>query len=240
VTGFIPPPRRARDRPPGHHPQDRRPHTANFERLQLVEGTGVIAPDSICVIRDVGYWLAGDGVYSWGPAGVEPRSKEQAGWFQTDRYFNRAMFPQAFATYNRQHLLYQLHLAAVGSTVLDRWVGLEVTTGRWHGPHKTNAFQPTSAAEVLDSNGLTVPFVGSFGGYVYKLNRSTASDDGSAIDFDVKLRHTMNTPDLHKVVLEPTVYTRPETGRHARCHPGPGHRGRGGTADHPPRPHARP
>lgn len=185
---------------------------SNFERMQLVEGTGVLASDSVKVIHDVGYWLAGDGVYSWGPSGVDCVSKDVAGWFQTDRYFNRAEFPEAVGQYNEKHRLYVLLLSAAGSTVLDRWVGLEIDSGRWHGPHKTAAFTPTYSGEIQDSNGLTLPVMGSSAGYLYTMNQAVYSDDGSAIDYDLKLRHTMNTPDIDKVVGELTVHTRIETG----------------------------
>jgi hypothetical protein len=185
---------------------------ANFERVQLADGKGGVASDSGQVIHDIGYWLGGDGVYSWGPKGVECVSNQVAGWFQSDRYFNRAQFPNAIGHYNEKHNLYQLLLAATGSTNLDRWVGLELDTGRWHGPHKTAAFTPTAASEIQDSNGLTIPVLGSSAGFLYKQNQSTYADDGNAIDFDVKLRHTGNTPDIEKVFLEMTAHVRPEAG----------------------------
>lgn len=185
---------------------------ANFERVQLVDVTGILAPDSVQVIHDTGYWLGGDGVYQWGPKGVECVSAPVAGWFQSDRYFARSQFPNAIGHFNEKHNLYQLLLSAVGSTVLDRWVALEIDTGRWHGPHKTAAFTPTHAGEIEDTNGLTVPILGSSSGFVFVMNQAAYADDGSAIDFDVKLRHTANTPDIEKVFLEATVHTRPESG----------------------------
>lgn len=44
------------------------------------------------------------------------------------------------------------------------------------------------------------------------MNQPTISDDGTAIDFDVRLRHTANTPDIEKVFLEASVHVRPEAG----------------------------
>lgn len=187
---------------------------ANFERTQLADGKGCVAPDSVQVIHDIGYWLGGDGVYSWGPKGVELVSAQVTGWFQTDRYFNRIYFPTAIGHYNEKHNLYQLLLASITSEVgaLDRWVGLELDTGRWHGPHKTGAFTLSWASQVQDANGLTIPILGSSSGFLYKMNQPTISDDGTAIDFDVRLRHTANTPDIEKVFLEASVHVRPEAG----------------------------
>lgn len=186
--------------------------TANFERVQLVEGKGCIAPDSIKVIKDIGYFLGGDGVYMWSHKGVDRISDAVAGWFQSDRYFNRSRFPNAFAHYNETFNRYELHLAALGSSVQDRWVSVDLTTGKWYGPHQTAAFTPSSAAEILDTNGITLPVMGSSAGHVYTLNHATVSDDGSAIDYDVRARHTMNLPDIEKVCLELSAHVRPELG----------------------------
>lgn len=188
---------------------------SNFNRILVVEGIGCVASRSIEVIRDVGYFLGGDGVYQWGPEGVrcisdDPRNPQVAPWFTTDDYFNRARFPYAQARYNRRYKLYELLLSAAGSTDLDRWIAYDLTSGIWLGPHKTAAFTPTCAGEIVDSNGLTVPVFGGSNGHLYKQDPSTSDDDASAIDFDVRLRHTANTPDLEKVFLEPTVHTRIE------------------------------
>jgi len=177
-----------------------------------VDGKGCVAPDSVQVIQDIGYWLGNDGVYQWGPKGVECVSNQVTGWFQSDRYFNRGEFPNAVGHYNQKHNLYQLLLSALGSSVLDRWVALEIDTGRWHGPHKTGAFTPTFAGELQDTNGVTIPCMGGSNGFVYLMNQATATDDGTAIDYDVQLRHTGNTPDREKVFLEMSVHTRIESG----------------------------
>jgi hypothetical protein len=184
----------------------------NFNRIQVVDGIGCVAPRSIEVIRDVGYFLGGDGVYQWGPDGVKNVSALQVQpWFTTDDYFNRSRFPFAKGRYNRRFNLYELLLSAAGSTALDRWVAYDLTANTWYGPHTTAAFTPTCAAEIVDSNGLSVPVFGASNGILYKQDPAVFNDDASAVDFDVRLRHTCNTPDLEKVFLQPTVHTRIES-----------------------------
>ncbi len=188
---------------------------SNFFRILVADGIGCVAPLSIRVIRDVGHFLGGDGVYEWGPEGVrslsdDPKNPQVKPWFTTDDYFNRARFAYARARYNRRFHLYELLLSAAGSSDLDRWVAYDLTSGIWLGPHRTAAFTPTCAGELLDSNGLTIPVFGASNGTIYRQTPGTYDDDTSAVDFDVRLRHTCNTPDIEKVILEPTVHTRIE------------------------------
>lgn len=189
---------------------------SNFARLNVNDGIGCVAPRSIKVIRDVGYFLGGDGVYAWGPEGLRsisdnPQNPQVAPWFTTDDYFNRARFPYARARYNRPFHLYELLLSAAGSSDLDRWIAYDLTSGIWLGPHKTAAFTPTCGGEIIDSNGLTVPVFGASNGVLYKQDPATYNDDGSAVDFDVRWRWA-GEPDYEKVILDPTVYTRMEAG----------------------------
>ncbi len=170
----------------------------DFRVIQVAENVGCVAPDSVVIIRDVAYFLAADGVYTWSGEGVKPISRDKVHpWFNTDTYFNRAAFPNAFAKWNPLFDTYELHLPAAGGTDVNRWVSFDTRRGIWLGPHKTDAFTPTYGGLMEDSNSLLVPVQGSSAGFLYKQNRSTFSDDTTAIDFDVTTKfHHGNAPDI--------------------------------------------
>lgn len=188
---------------------------ANFTRIKVVEGVGCMAPDSIVVIRDVGYFLGEDGVYTWGPEGVLSISRDTVHpWFATDTYFNRAKFSDAIGFWNPRDDTYTLLLAAVGSSVLDRFVTYDTRRKVWLGPHKTGASGTLTAAALLeDTNDLFMPVLGFSNGYIRKLNQTGFSDDGAAIDFDVYSKfHSGEDPDLTHYWGELSVLTKVETG----------------------------
>lgn len=186
----------------------------NFQLVKLVEGTGCVAPDSALVIRDVGYFLNNDGVYSWTNEGVKSTTDETVHpWFNTDDYFNRSQFPNAFAVMNPTKNSYVLFLCSAGSTTIDRWIELEPKSGRWLGPHKTAAFTPSAASQGQDANTNPVLTVGGTNGYIYFPQiGGTASDDAStAIEFDVLVNPHCGDPpnpdDVHFFGM-PTVLTK--------------------------------
>lgn len=172
-----------------------------FQRVIVNEGEGLVAPDSVVVLRNVGYGLGSDGVYRYDDDGFTNISKERVhAWFTTDDYFNRALFDQAIGRWNPVLDTYELHLAAAGSSVLDRWISYDLKTGGWLGPHKTGLMTPTAAGDGLNASGSPITLVGGNNGFIYTLNRSTRTDGAStAIDFDVKTIHGVNTPDIEKV-----------------------------------------
>lgn len=184
----------------------------NFDMIRVVEGTGIWAPESALVIRDEGYFLAEDGVYKWGPGGLKNLSKERVhSWFTSDAYFNRARFPYAFAKHNQRFNTYELHLAAAGSDVNDRWVSLDLETGRWMGPHLTGAFTPSCGGVLEDDDGLVTPFIGGTDGIIYKCNQPDFTDAGTAIDFDVTTkRHSQGDPERTKYWGEMSIHTKAE------------------------------
>lgn len=185
----------------------------SFEPVKVVEGKGVFATDSIRVIRDIGYFLAEDGVYTWGPTGVSCVSDDKVRpWFTTDSYFNRALFSSAFAKYNARYHSYELHLAAAGSSSIDRWVSYDITSGEWFGPHKTDEFTPTGAGEIVDANGIAIPVILSSGGFVYQQNQSTFADGASAIAMSaITKAHSGDTPDITKLFKELAVINKAES-----------------------------
>ena len=159
---------------------------ANIGVSQIGFDLGCVAPDSVIAINDKVYWLGEDGVYEWSDAGIRNITNDSVGpWFKSDTYFNRSRFASAFAKYNKKTNSYELHLANAGDSTENRWVSLSMTTGKWLGPHKTDAFTPSHSHHCMDSNGLPVVLVGGTDGVVYAGNSANYRDGAStAIDFD--------------------------------------------------------
>ena len=159
---------------------------SNFARIIVVQGAGIVAPESVVVKEDIMYGLGLDGVYRWGPDGFKNISDDRVkSWFTTDTTFNRAQFPNAFAKWHEQYSGYDLHLAASGSSDIDRWVLFQPASGKWYGPHKTAAFTPTAAQELQDSNLQALPVIASSNGFLWKTQSTRTDDTGTAIDYDV-------------------------------------------------------
>lgn len=200
---------------------------SNISVSQIASGkAGSLAPDTIVVINDRAYWLGNDGVYEWSDEGVINITNETvAPWFKTDTYFNRSRFPSAFAKYNELRNSYDLHLAAVGSSVEDRWVSVRLETKKWYGPHLTAEFTPSHAAHLVDENGLPVMLMGGTNGVIYTGNSANYRDGASTpIDMDVfPPFHFGNAPDidhywgqlsmLSKVEVGGTLTITPTVGR---------------------------
>lgn len=166
----------------------------------VYSGKGCFAPDSVVIIADIAYFLGEDGVYTWGPGGVNCVSDGKTrAWFATDTYFNRSQYLNAFGKYNPRYHTYELHLAAAGSSNIDRWVSLDIASGDWFGPHKTSATTPSCGGVFIDSNGQTVPIMGGTNGTIYQQNQAGFSDDGSAIVYNwLSKFHDANTPAIRK------------------------------------------
>lgn len=178
-----------------------------FELIEVVEGIGTLSPDTCIVIRDVGYFLGHDGVYTWGPEGVQTITDANVRpWFTTDTYFNRSQFSKAFGRYNWRTHSYELHLPSAGQTTIDRWVQYDIDRQRWFGPHKTDAFVPTCGGQIVDANGLDIPAVGAADGYLYTQNNASKADSGSGIAYDVQTQPiTGEAPDREKLFREMSV-----------------------------------
>lgn len=172
----------------------------NVSRLSVGKG-GSSAPDTVIVINDTAYWLGDDGVYEWSDDGIKSITDDSvAPWFQTDTYFNRSRFPNAFAKYNESRKSYDLHLSLAAGSTENRWVSFNLLSRKWYGPHLTSAFTPTHAAHLQDSNGLPIALVGGSDGVVYQANAAAFTDGAStAIDFDCYgPLHNESMPDFHK------------------------------------------
>lgn len=189
---------------------------SNLSVQQIVFGkAGCVAPDSVVVVNDKVYWLGNDGVYEWDDNGVHNISDEAVKpWFQSDTYFARSRFPQAFARYNEKRQQVEFHLAAFGSVVEDRWVSFNLVTRKWYGPHKTAAFTPSHGASLVDANGLPISLVGGTDGVIYTANSGTFHDGAaSIIDFDCYGPvHHLEAPDILHTFLQLSMLTKVEAG----------------------------
>lgn len=189
--------------------------TSNIS-VKQVDGSGkkgCIAEDSVVVVGDAAYWLGRNAVYEWTDNGIEDISSERVKpWFNSDTHFNRARFQYAFGRYNEVTNSYELHLAAIGSSVEDRWVSFNLTNRRWYGPHKTGAFTPTHAGWFVDANSLPIVLVGGSNGTIYTGNSSNKRDgSATAIDMDCYGPwHTGGDPDKMHTWLQLSMLSRIE------------------------------
>ncbi len=186
----------------------------DFEQILIADGIGAVSQDACVVIRDTCYFLGEDGFYEYGTDGVKKLSRETVQpWFTTDTYFNRAKFANAFCKYNQLYDKLELHLANVGSTNIDRWVEYDLKQRVWFGIHKTDAFTPTCAGAMDDTNGFSTPVIGGSNGFLYRQNQTTASDDATAIDMDITTKfHSGNTPDVEHYWDMVTIVNKIESG----------------------------
>jgi hypothetical protein len=181
--------------------------TNTFDLIKVKSDKGCWAPRSVVIIDDIAYFLGEDGVYTWGPGGVQSISDARVrGWFSTDTYFNRGAFDTAIGRYNARYHWYEVLLAPAGSTDLTRWVAYDIRNQAWYGPHKTDAFTPSFMALSRDSNGLNLPIMGSTAGHVYYQDSTATTDQGTVLALEAHSKfHDGNAPDIEKVWLQPSV-----------------------------------
>lgn len=176
----------------------------DFDVVILSKECGVESQESVCVFRDVAYFLWKDGVYSWGPQGIRCISDGTGGkgqvrsWFVTNDYFNRDVFPYAFGVIDVERSVYKLFLASAGSTTIDRWVEYSIDDGTWWGPHKTNLFSPVSAFQLVNVANKSLPMVGGLNAfYAEQATRTDGTSTGIAFDV-VGKRFDGEIPDAEK------------------------------------------
>jgi hypothetical protein len=151
---------------------------ADFAVIPVMERVGCIASDSLVIINDTIYWLGADGVYSWDDNDTISCVSRAAvdGWFTSDTYFDRTQFSIAWGNWNPVTNCYELSMVPAGGTDLTAWVAMELTTGKWFGPHLTGAFTPTGRQLLRTSAGIWRPMMGGADGYAY-LQNVDGSDD---------------------------------------------------------------
>lgn len=205
----------------------------DFALVKLIDGKGIIASQSCLVIRDVGYFLSDDGVYAWDANGVNSLTDATVRpWFTTDGYFARALFNQAFAGYDPVLHRYNLYLPAVGSTVINRWISLDISTGKWFGPHLTTVVASFTGATIgPDANNVNRLILGGSDGFLYAPIPGVYTDGAStAISFDAKGKphsgydpvsrlygvnmpaNGADDPDIEHLWLRPSIFTAIEAG----------------------------
>jgi len=179
------------------------------------QSQGCISPDSVLVIRNTVYWLDSDGVWKLGDEDIPASLSDDTvkPWFTSTTYFNRSMFGQAFAAYDPRKHSYDLFLCSAGSTTVDRYVSLDLLTGKWFGPHKLGAFTPSAAIVASDTGGNPQLVLGASNGFTYAATVGNYSDGSStAIDFDVYTKfHSGDEPDKTHIWLQPSIFTKKES-----------------------------
>lgn len=184
--------------------------TADIRPINVSENCGILSQESVCIYQDAVYFLWLDGVYRWDDSGLVCLSDQAnvRSWFTSNSYFNQSMFSWSFAVFDQVAQTYRLFLCSAGSLQFDRWIEYNLKTGKFYGPHKTDAFAPSSAFQVRGSNDKPFPMIGSREGYVSQ-DVSVRSDWGlTPVNEDVILAADCATdPDMQKFYGEMTVHT---------------------------------
>lgn len=172
----------------------------DFRLVKLSENIGVESQESMVIYRDIVFWLWKDGVYQWDGDGIQNICDGKVkSWFTSNDFFNRDMFPFAFAVFDPIRLKYRLYLASAGSLVIDRWVEYDLTDKTWWGPHLTDAFTPTCAFILSDANDKVEAIAGSSSAFVWKDQDDALDNVATGIPVDLDTRFfDGNTPDLEK------------------------------------------
>ena len=196
---------------------------SNISVNQLDDGTkGCIAEDSVVSRGDRAFWLGANAVYMWDDKGVQDVSSAKVKtWFQSDTYFNRTRFANAFGKWNEVTSCYELHLANAGDSTENRWVSYHPDSGAWFGPHKTGAFTPTHGFWLKDANGLPLVITGGSDGVLYTGNSANKRDGAAtAIDMDCYGPwHVGDTPDKTHTWLQLSMLSRVESSGTAEVTP---------------------
>lgn len=175
---------------------------------------GIIAPRTIQIINDKAYYLGFDGVNRWDDEAIVSLTDTKVKpWFNTDRYFERDEFVNAFAKFNHLRNQYELHLVEVGQSVGQVWVAWNTDTQAWYGIHRTGIANLTCAATVDCGDGTPQVLVGSASGQVYSLDPDTYHDATvTAIALNVVTpKYVGGEPDLEKLFGELSVVAKTET-----------------------------
>lgn len=178
------------------------------------EQAGCVSQESVAVHLDVAYWLGRDGIYRWDSEGIRCVSDERGvrSWFTQDTYFNKSMFWRAFGCIDPETNTYNLFLASRGQSYHDRWISMDLNTGAFFGPHKTDAFTPTCALWVAGRNQQPFYMVGSREGFL-----SQTQDPRNDWDlFPIAAQATMRSeeseaPEQEKYFGELSVHVETQT-----------------------------
>lgn len=186
----------------------------DFAIVNLTENAGISAQESVVVVDDTAYWLWQDGVYRWDANGVTCITDGKVrSWFTTNLYFNRAQYSQAFAVWIPDRNVYRLFLVGIGATTVNRFLDYDIATDTWWGPHKTDAFTPTSGLVRSNSDGIAAATVGSADGYLWQ--EQAVRTDGAATPIALSITTTgqdADEPTLEKVFTNLRIANVPQPG----------------------------
>lgn len=186
---------------------------ADYRQIAVSEQVGFLSQESTIVYRDAVYFLWLDGVYRLDDSGIVCLSDlgNVRAWFTSNSYFNRGMFSQAFAVFDPVGQTYRLFLCSAGSLTTDSWVEYNLRSGKWYGPHKTQAFAPRSAFAVRGTNDQPYAMIGSQEGVLSQDVAYRADWRTQPIALDVKMNsHIGANPDMEKYFGEISVFTEVE------------------------------
>lgn len=186
--------------------------TADFRPIAISENCGFLSQESVIIYRDAVFFLWLDGVYRYDDSGLVCISDAGSvrSWFTSNDYFNRGMFSQAFAVFDPIAQTYRLFLCSAGRLLTDRWVEFNLRSGKWYGPHKTDAFSPSCALAVRGSNDQPYPMIGSREGFLSQDVRVRSDWRVVPIAEDVIMNaHVCADPDMEKHFGELSVFSEP-------------------------------
>lgn len=175
--------------------------------IKLSDECGFVSQEATAVYRDIGYFLWLDGVYQWDDNGLTCISDGIAGrsrvrsWFATDDYFDRNLFSRSFAMVDPLRNKYRLFLYDPDGVL--NFVEFDLNERTWVGPHKTDAFTPTSAFVRQNTRQVKIPTIGGDDGGLYQ-ESATAADVALSgapygIDYDVDTKFFQGTsPDVEQ------------------------------------------
>lgn len=191
----------------------------DFRIVVLSTTVGALNQESVASYRENVYFLGLDGVYRWGDDGLQCMSDGRVrSWFTTDDHFNRDLFTEAFAVIDPLDKSYKLFLAAAGSTTVDTWVEFDIETGTWWGPHRTDAYELSSAFRLAGHTPLVG--YGEATGFI-TVETDTRSDDGTVIIECESVTTPMKVVDPPQTALwgELTVEVAPQAAGQLKIYP---------------------
>lgn len=182
-----------------------------FRFDNITENCGVEATDSVCVYKDVAFFLWKDGIYKLDGNTVDCITDRRIRrWFTTNRVFNLSRLKFAFAQIDPFKFKYRLFMASAGSTIENCWLDYDFANDKFWGPHMSHDFNPSCGFQFCTDSGLFLPMIGSQSGFVYRERKQKFDGTATPIDFDVvTVRHDAGAPELTKYFGDLTVMTKP-------------------------------
>jgi len=188
----------------------------SFRIVQIAFGLGgMLSAQSGVVVNDEAFYHGPEGVNLWNDSGVRCVS-DSAGvrpWFMTDRYFERAQFPNSFGKYNPILNQYELHLIEAGESVSQVWIAYNRDSKGFFGIHRTGLADFSCGTSVENADGISRVLVGGSAGQMYTLTPDTFHD-GTVTPIALSVltaKYNGGDPTGEYLWGEVSTLTRPET-----------------------------